>query len=178
MPQFYIFGASPLELYGSSYMRTAKYDVLITTASIIQKSGGNWSYASRKATLELLEKIHNVKIKYRQLGNHLADLRAAGLIKSITRNHRKADGTLCLLTSARCLTIRGCKYLIRHGVEWARHQLEKLRLKYMPPVPGRPSSVKLPTTEIQRPGKSGKTPFENPEFRRKLGLPDKPPFKS
>ena len=141
-------------------MRTTKYDTLITTAFIIQKSRGNWSYASRNATLEILEKIHKIKIRYRQLGNHLADLREGGLIKSITRNHRRADGTLCLLTSARCLTIKGCKYLIRHGVTWARHHLNKLKLKYVPPEPGEPVSVKVPTT----PGQSPMKPGENPTF--------------
>jgi len=143
-------------------MRTTKYDVLITTASIIQKSGGNWSYASRNSTLQLLQKIHNIKIRYRQLGNHLADLRDAGLIKSWTRNHRRADGTLCLLTSARCLTIKGCKYLLRHGVTWAKYQLNKLKLKYIPPEPGKPASVKVPTTPGESPIKPGETPtFHN-----------------
>jgi len=157
-------------------MRTTKYDVLITTAFIIQKSTGNWSYASRNSTLELLKKIHNIKIRYRQLGNHLADLRDAGLIKSISRSHRKVDGTLCLLTSARCLTIKGCKYLIRHGVTWAKHHLNKLKLKYIPPEPGKPASVKLPTNHGQPPVKPGKSIFEDPEFRKKHGMTPPPPF--
>jgi len=158
-------------------MRTTKYDVLIITASIIQKSRGNWSYASRNATLELLDKIHNIKIRYRQLGNHLADLRDAGLIKSWTRNHRMANGTLCLLTSARCLTIKGCKYLIRHGVTWAKHHLNKLKLKYIPPEPGKPASVKLPPTLGQTPINTGESPFEDPEFRKEHGLRPLLPWK-
>ena len=157
-------------------MRTTKYDVLITTAFIIQKSQGNWSYASRNATLKLLYTVHNISIKYRQLGNHLADLRDSGLIKSITRNHRKADGTLCLLTSARCLTLKGCKYLIRHGVTWAKHHLNKLKLKYIPPQPGKPASVKVPITDDQPPKKPGKTIFEDPEFRKKHGIKPPPNF--
>jgi len=159
-------------------MRTTKYDVLITTAFIIQKSGGNWSYASRNSTLELLKKIHNIKIKYRQLGNHLADLRDAGLIKSWTRNHRMANGTLCLLTSARCLTIKGCKYLIRHGVTWAKHHLNKLKLKYIPPEPGEPVPATLPAGKTQPPRKPGKNPFEDPEFRKEHGLKPLPSWKT
>ena len=159
-------------------MRTTKYDVLIITASIIQKSTGNWSYASRQATLQLLKNIHNIEIKYRQLGNHLADLRDAGLIKSITRNHRKVDGTLCLLTSARCLTIKGCKYLIRHGVTWAKHHLNKLKLKYLPPEPGKPASVEIPAGTTQPPRKPGKNPFEDPEFRKEHGLKPLPSWKT
>ena len=177
VPRFCLFGVPPLKLYRSFYMRTTKYDVLIITASIIKKSGGNWSYASRKATLKLLENIHNIKIRYRQLGNHLADLRQSGLIKSITRNHRRSDGTLCLLTSARCLTIKGCKYLIRHGVTWAKHHLNKLKLKYIPPAPGKPASSKVPTTPGQTPRKPGENPYEDPEFRKEHGLKPLPPWK-
>ena len=157
-------------------MRNTKYDVLITIQAILKRYRGNWCYPSRARILELLQKYHTIEIRYRQLGYHLADLRDAGLIKSIRRNHRNDDGTLCLLTSARCLTIKGCKYLVKRGVTWAQHHLNRLKLKYMPPQPGKPDSEAKHSDREDLPEHSGKNPFLDPGHRRRLGLPDAPPF--
>lgn len=157
-------------------MRTTKYDVLITISYIIRKYKGNWCYASRVKLLELLEEFHYIKIGYRQLGNHLADLRDSGLIKSIRRTHRNDNGTLCLLTSARCLTITGCKYLLKRGVLWARNHLARLKAKYIPPEPGKPVQEKPPSPQELTPTDTGKSPFLDPAFRRERGLPPKPPL--
>lgn len=157
-------------------MRTTKYDTLLTITAVIAKYKGNWCYASRNKILELLEHHHGIKIGYRQLGNHLADLRDTGLIKSIPRNHRRPDGTLCLLTSARCLTIRACKYLIKHGVSWAKNHLQKLKRKYLPPEEGKPYEYKPPPTQEITPKEQEKNPFLDPDLRHKRGLTRIPPF--
>lgn len=159
-------------------MRTVKYDVLITLTQIIKKYAGNWCYVSRDKLLELLKTHHKINIGYRQLGNHLADLRDAGLIKSIRRNHRRADGTLCLLTSARCLTIKGCKYLKSRGFVWAKIHMQKLRAKYIPPKPGKPYSEKPLSDQVKIPTNTEKNPFLDPGYRKKHGLPPLPPFKT
>jgi len=157
-------------------MRNTKYDVLITIQAIIKRYGPNWCYASRNKILELLHKYHDIKIGYRMLGYHLADLREVGFIKTYGRTHRRNDGTLCLLTSARCLTIRGCKYLLRRGVTWAKHHLNRLKLKYIPHQPGKPhDEAKHPARDFVPEG-SGQNPFLDPGHRRRLGLPDAPPF--
>jgi len=72
--------------------------------------------------------------------------------------------------------MRGCKYLVRRGVTWAQHHLNKLKLKYMPPQPGKPDpEAKHPIREeFLEP--SGLNPFLDPGHRRQLGLPDAPPF--
>lgn len=158
-------------------VRHTKYDVLITISAIIRKYKGNWCYASRQTTLDLLHHHHAVKIGYRQLGNHLADLRDAGLIKTYKRNHRRADGTFCLLTSARCLTITGCKYLIKRGVSWAKNHLQTLKRKYLPPEPGRPRQERPPSHQPEIQQDPGKNPFLDPRRRERLGLQPLPPFK-
>ncbi len=158
-------------------MRTVKYDVLVTITAILRKYGGNWCYASRFKMLELLKNYHGIDIGYRQLGNHLADLRNAGLIKSIRRIHRRSDGTICLLTSARCLTMAGCKYLISRGFTWAKNHLQRLKAKYMPPEPGKPNGVKTPQDQEIPGRKNGKKPYQDPDFREKRGLKPLPPFK-
>jgi len=157
-------------------MRNTKYDVLITIQAVIKRYQGNWCYASRAKMLDLLQQYHAIEIRYRQLGNHLADLRDAGLIKTYHRNFRRDDGTLCLLTAARCLTIRGCNYLLQRGVEWAKHHLNKLKLKYIPPKPGKPFDDAKHLVREDLPEPSGLNPFLDPGHRRRLGLPDAPPF--
>ena len=157
-------------------MRNTKYDVLITIQAIIKRYQGNWCYASRQTTLELLAKYHDVIIGYRMLGYHLADLRDAGLIKTYRRTFREADGTICLLTAARCLTIKGCKYLLQRGVEWAKHHLNKLKLKYIPHAPGKPIDDEELRVRDKVPHPTGESPFLDPGHRRRLGLPDAPPF--
>lgn len=167
---------SPLTHRECRVMRNTKFDVLITITSIIRKYKGNWCYASRDRILELLLYHHSISIGYRQLGNHLADLRDQGLIKSIRRNHRKEDGTLCLLTSARCLTIKACNYLIKRGLFWLKQHRNYLKRKYLPPPdPGKPREIPplppqpdLTTTPENR--------FTDPEIRKKLGLKPIPPW--
>jgi len=144
---------------------------------IIQNGGGNWCYASRAGKLVWLDKLFNTHIKYRMLGYHLADLIREGLFKRIRRTHREANGTIMLLTAAYCLTIKGCKYYAKHGVTWAKYQLNKLRLKYIPPEPGKPGPIGPPPIDSQPPVKPGKSAFEDPEFRKRQGLPDKTPYK-
>lgn len=157
-------------------MRTTKYDTLLTITAIIRKYKGNWCYASRNKMLELLQEHHDIKIGYRQLGNHLADLRDHGLIKTYLRNHRRADGTLCLLTSARCLTVKACKYMIKRGVLWARNHLNHLKRKYRPPEKGEPYQYKPPPTQEITPQEQEKNPFLDPKRRHRLGLKPLPPF--
>lgn len=166
----------PLPFFRILPVRNTKYDVLITIQAILKRYQGNWCYASRQKTIQLLAKFHNVKIRYRMLGYHLADLRDAGLIKTYRRTHRRDDGTLCLLTSARCLTIKGCKYLLNRGVTWAQHHLNKLKLKYIPPQPGQPNNHLNHTVREEVPEPSGESPFLDPGHRRRFGLPDAPPF--
>lgn len=157
-------------------MRNTKYDTLLTITAIIAKYQGNWCYASRDKLLELLHHHHRITIGYRQLGNHLADLRNQGFIKTYLRNHRRADGTLCLLTSARCLTIKACKYLIKRGVSWARNHLQKLKRKYLPPKEGKPYQDKPPPPKEITPHEQEKNPFLDPDLRHKRGLTRIPPF--
>ena len=155
-----------------------KHQCGLVMLKIIQNSGGNWCYASRAGKITWLEKAYDTHIKYRMLGYHLADLVEGGIFKRIRRTHREANGTIILLTAAYCLTIKGCKHYVKHHVTWARHQLNKLKLKYIPPEPGKPEPVKPPPVEVQPLEKPGKSPFEDPEFRKRRGLKPLPPWKT
>lgn len=151
-------------------MRNTKYAVMITLLKVMVRHHKFWSIASQKKILDLLETYHGLKIHVRQLNYHLADLRGAGYIKTISRKHRNADGTLCLLTSAHCITIKGYKYLITKSVSEAWQRLKELKTKYIPkPEPVSAQEKPLLAQEIT-PKKTGKNPFLDPVFRKRKGM--------
>jgi len=113
-------------------MKCTKVSLLVTIGMLIKKYNKNWTYASQAKFIKLLETFHKSTIKRRQLCYHLADLRSAGLIVTQQRKKRNPDGTLCVLSSATCLTIEGCRRLCRLGFVWARIQMRKLIKKYGP----------------------------------------------
>lgn len=145
-------------------------------AMMIKRGRGNWCYASRQGKITWISKVYGTVIKYRMMGYHLADIVKEGIFKRIRRTHRNPDGTIILLTAAYCLTFKGCKYLIKHGMEWGKNQYNKLKLKYVPSKPGKPydEAKHLDREEVLKP--PGENPFLDPGHRRRLGLPDAPPF--
>jgi hypothetical protein len=108
------------------------------------------------------------------LNYHLADLRREGLIKTIRRIERRDDGTICLLSSATCLTIKGAHLLYKMGSSWALRHFNALRKKYMPQKASNPSSSRRAeeyksTDDVDLPSYN---PYLDREFRRKLGFPE------
>ena len=99
-------------------LKPTKLAVLITLAKVIDKYSKMYCTISQAKILELLDRIHKISIKRRDLNYHLRTLRELGLIISIRRNHRNPDGTLCLRTSATYLTADGWEQLARLG--WTR----------------------------------------------------------
>lgn len=107
-------------------MHHAKTSYLITVAKILQKGGKNYCNSSQGRTLELLKNIHGIDIKVRCLKKHISELVEQGYIKSIRRYKRHDDGTCIGLPSAVCLTVKGCSYLYKQGVQFALQILKKL----------------------------------------------------
>lgn len=140
-------------------MQLTKFSLLTTISAIIRKYKGKYCYASQERFLELLEEIHGIKIKVRALNKHLHDLRAEGLIISRKRIRREEDGTLCLETSATCITIAGYELLIREGAEWCKGILYQLKKKYMSwfdrkkepqKTPGKPGNTGVITDSLKK----------------------------
>lgn len=166
----------PQAVKETTTMKTTKLAVLITHASIIKKYNGNWSYASQQTVLNLLKTCHDTVIKRRQLGYHLADLREEGLIKTIKRSKRNEDGTLCLLSSATCLTMKGCVFLYRLGLTWAMQHLNKLRNKYLPPSNTHKKRETAERNQASSPLRPKNNPFLDPVFRQQVGLEPAPAY--
>lgn len=128
-------------------MRSTKIQVLSSVAAVIRKYKNNYCTASQEKIVELLNTWHKVRIKRRMLNYHLADLRKFGLIKTIHRTHRERDGTICLQTSATCLTSLGYRELWKMGCEWAKKKYDSLIRKYDPKAATKTKKAPEPQAE-------------------------------
>lgn len=148
-------------------MRNTKLNVLTTLAAVIRKYKKKHCTAGQTKIIELLATYYNVSIQHRMLNYHLADLRKMGLIKTIKRTHRKKDGTLCLETSATCLTPHGYYELWQLGCEWAKKQYDRLIKKYFPK---KASQVEIPAPvdqeELDRRRVMGRAIFQTEAYRK------------
>lgn len=151
-------------------MKTTKYSTLITLYKIMEKYKRYWTYGSQQNILRLLKQIHGVTIQRRMLCYHLADLRESGLIKTIRRHNRKDDGTLVLLTSAHCITLKGYLYLARMGVAGVWKRISELRRRYAPILTKRTRVDEPLTDQITPQPKSGFNPFLDPLWRKRHGF--------
>jgi len=153
-------------------MRHTKLSTLVTLAKVIEKHRKYWCYASQNTILNLLLLFHNTVIRRRMLNYHLADLRREGLIKTYGRTHRRADGTICLLSSATALTIKGSLLLYKMGSTWALRHMKSLKNKYLPrEQPPAQDTGETPDTLGKKPTTyPDKNPFLDQECRQKMGL--------
>lgn len=111
-------------------MKNTKYAILITIFMVMRRYKSFWCYSTQMHMLKLLEKYHKIVISRRQLNYHLRDLRDQGFIKTWKRHKRNEKGRICLVSSASCLSLKACVYLVRKGVSMAVHHLKALRKRY------------------------------------------------
>lgn len=157
-------------------MQLTKFSTLTTVSKVIQAHRKDWCYAAQQTLLNLLKKFHNIAIGRRMLNYHLADLRKEGLIKTYGRIHRREDGTICLLSSATCLTLKGAYYLYKKGNSWALRHFKALKKRYGP------QKAASPQDSGENPDPVGKTPipcnpnnpFLDQKCRSRMGLPPIP----
>ncbi|MBA7647187.1 hypothetical protein ES703_54957 [subsurface metagenome] len=153
-------------------MQHTKVATLVTISKVIQKHSKNWCYASQNTILNLLTSFHNISIQRRMLNYHLADLRKEGLIKTWRRTHRNDNGTICLLSSATCLTMKAALFLYKMGSLWALRHFKQLKKTYVPqPAPSPRDIGKTPASPWETPTKNiDQNPFLDQACRKKLGL--------
>jgi DNA-binding transcriptional ArsR family regulator len=143
---------------------------MTTLAAVIKKYKKKYCVASQKKLTELLTEHYKVSIKRRMLNYHLADLRKAGLIKSIKRTYRNRDGTLCLNTSATCLTPLGYYELWKLGCEWAKKMYDKLKKKYYPQKASKvETAAPVSREELDRRRALGRDIFNTEAYKKAFG---------
>lgn len=111
-------------------MKNTKYAILLTVFFVMRRYKSFWCYSTQMHMLELLEKYHRIKISRRQLNYHLHDLRTQGFLKTWKRHKRDGTGKICLVSSASCITLKGCYYLVRKGVSLAIFHMKQLRKRF------------------------------------------------
>lgn len=133
-------------------MQITKYSVLRILTRNMQHYKKQWCYMSQDKMLSILSQIYKIKINRRSLNYHLADLRRDGIIITIRRTHRNTDGTLCLLSSATCLTAKGCRFMLKYGYRYFKGVLDMLTKKYFgrtqPEKHGLPSRARREIDEM------------------------------
>jgi hypothetical protein len=152
-------------------MRHTKLQTLTSIAAVIRKYKKNYCTASQEKLVELLVKYHGVSIQRRMLNYHLADLRKLGLIKTVRRTHRNKDGTLCLETSATCLTPSGYLELLKLGCEWAKKKYNQLMDKYFPKkIDTKKAPEPLNEEELLRRRRLGEEVMKSTDFRKAFNM--------
>ncbi len=153
-------------------MYITKISLLSTYGKLVQRHNKNYVYPSQETLLMLLKRHYRISISRRALNYHLSDLRKQGLIKTIKRTARTAQGQIEQLASATCLTIKGCRLLFKLGSSWALRHLKKLRDKYLPSI--EPPSHRSPQISIPRerpswvrPGATSIEIMSSPEYLEK-----------
>jgi hypothetical protein len=144
---------------------------MTTLAAVIKKYNKNYCIASQKKLIELLAKYYGVSIQRRMLNYHLADLRKFGMIKTVRRTHRNKDGTLCLETSATCLTPIGYYELWKLGCEWAKKKYDQLMSKYFPKkIDTKKAPEPVDDGELLRRRRLGKEMMNDPAFQKAFSM--------
>jgi DNA-binding transcriptional ArsR family regulator len=143
---------------------------MTTIAAVIKKYKKKYCIAGQKKLIELLTEHYKVSIKRRMLNYHLSDLRKAGLIKSIRRTYRNRDGTLCLNTSATCLTPLGYYELWKLGCEWAKKMYDSLKKKYYPQKASKvKTAAPVSKEELDRRRALGRDMFTTEAYKKAFG---------
>lgn len=137
-------------------MRHTSTALFITNGLILKKSGKLWIYPSQEKQLELLDKIHDIKIVSRTLRYHHLNHINDGLTKRQIRRLPRDDGTWHMKTTARCYTVSGYQHLLRLGNPWAKDRIERLIRKYGP----KSDSAKKPLR--QTPAPANRAPLKKP----------------
>jgi len=152
-------------------MKHTKTNVFTTIAGVIRKYKKKYCLASQEKLIELVGSFYGVRIKRRQLNYHLADLRKMGYIKTIRRTKRRSDGTLCLQTSATCITPKGYYELWKMGCEWAKKMYDSLVKKYCPKIAAAIAKANdIDMEELMRRRALAKEVMKTQDFRKAFGL--------
>ncbi len=153
--------------------------LFVGNGMILKKASGYWIHPTQAKQLELLRKWHGITIADRTLRYHHLNHGNKKLTVRRRRWKRRADGTVCILTTAMAYSVAGYQVLVSFGHLWAKNRIRALIQKYGP----KSDSAKIPpggapdTAPERPPAEPGKSPNENPDFRIPHGLAPFPPWK-
>lgn len=137
-----------------------------------------WVRHSRHKECELLGKFFNRFIGKSWLDDNRGALKRHGYHRAWQHGFQKEGGRYNGSESRRQFTLKACNALNARGIKVFRQIWHAVKKGFTPPTPETPQLVESPTTPGQPPRKPGKSPFEDPEFRKERGLKPLPSWKT
>lgn len=107
-------------------MGNTKISILITLLSCMNLKGNPYTKASVLKIIELLEKMHKVKVKRRWVFQCIADLIEAGMLRRRARYKNEKDGTVRQLSSIIAFSLKGAKFLLDKRISGAKLLMDKI----------------------------------------------------
>ena len=107
-------------------MGNTKISILITLLSCMDLKGNPYTKASVLKVIQLLEKVHRIKVNRRWVFKCLADMIKAGLLTRRSRFKRERDGTVRQLSSIVAFSLKGAKFLLDKRVSGAKLLMDKI----------------------------------------------------
>jgi len=107
-------------------MGNTKISILITLLSCMDLKGNPYTKASVLKIIELLEKMHKIKVNRRWVFQCFADMIKAGLITRRARFKHERDGSIRQLSSIVAFTLKGGKFLLDKRVSGAKLLMDKI----------------------------------------------------
>jgi hypothetical protein len=88
--------------------------------------GNPYTKASVSKIIQLLEKVHRIKVNRRWVFKCFADMIKAGLLTRRSRFKREGDGTVRQLSSIVAFSLKGAKFLLDKRVSGAKLLMDKI----------------------------------------------------
>jgi len=155
---------------------TTKHTILLTFHTIMSHHKKTYCWPTRAKIQELIHKKNGKLLSLSWIDDCLGWLKQNKYIKSYRNYGRYSDGTVFNKASNRQITFKGLNALTSGGLRVARFLWSQAKKAWRPEEPNTAIREKHPPIKEEPPRKTGENPFLDQGHRRRLGLPDAPPF--
>lgn len=164
-----------LRLSNMSVIST-RYALLLTFLDLNTYYRRTYCWPTRTKITELLFKRLGRWYSKSWIDDILGDLKRNKYIVSYRNYGRRTDGTVYAKASNRQLTRKALATFTKAGVKVARYLWHTSKQVLTPPDPPTATREKVPEIPDKLPPQPGKSKFLDPALRKRMRLPDKPPF--
>jgi len=155
---------------------TTKQAILLTFFDLIVYYKRTYCWPTRKTTQEIIHKKTGKLLSLSWIDDCLGWLKQNKYIKSYRNYGRYEDGTIYNRASNRQLSRKALAALTKLGKTVPHHLWGVAKRIFRPPETSTATREELPPTKEEPPREPGENPFLDQGHRRRLGLPDAPPF--
>lgn len=155
---------------------TTKQAILLTFFDLIVYYKRTYCWPTRKTIQEIVKQKTTRSLSLSWIDDCLGWLKQDKYIKSYRNYGRRPDGTVYNKPSNRQLSRKALAALTKLGRKVPHHLWGIAKRIFQPPEAAIVSREELPPIKEEPPRKPGENPFLDQGHRRRLGLPDAPPF--